>query len=111
MPAKSTAVSAVLPTKPDIADQREKSGAITPDLTMLFQIIRFLRPVGCGHSDDLADRSCGCARAIAVPVERLLLTRAPPPIARGVAGSADLKRGHVQVFLPAGPTVVLSVTP
>jgi hypothetical protein len=31
-----------------------------------------LRPVGCGHRDDLADRSCGCARSIAVPVERLL---------------------------------------
>jgi len=36
----------------------------------------FLHPVGCGNCDDLADRSCGCARAIAVPVERLLLTPA-----------------------------------
>jgi hypothetical protein len=31
-----------------------------------------LHPVGCGHGDDLADRSYGCARAIAIPVERLL---------------------------------------
>jgi len=42
---------------------------------MLFQIIFFLHPVGCGYRDDLADRSRGCARAIAVPVERLRLTR------------------------------------
>src|SRR6266850_7383890 len=57
-----------------------RRGAIAWGLTMVFQIIYFLRPVGCGHDDDLADRSCGCARAIAVLVERLLLTRAPPPI-------------------------------
>jgi hypothetical protein len=28
------------------------------------------------HRDDVADRSCGCARAIAAPVERLLQTLA-----------------------------------
>src|SRR6185369_11653898 len=49
---------------------------------MLFQIIFLLHPVECGHRDDLADRSCGCARAIAVPVGRLLLTPALAPIAR-----------------------------
>src|SRR5262245_53398347 len=46
---------------------------------MLFQIIFFLRPVGVKHRDDLADRRCCCARAIAVPVERLLLTFALRP--------------------------------
>ena len=38
----------------------------------------FLHPVGCWHRDDLADRSCGCARAIAAPVEQLRLTPAAP---------------------------------
>src|SRR5258706_14963683 len=85
MLTKSETVSAVLRAKPDIADQRAEAGAIARGLTMLFQIIFFLRPVRCGHRNDLADRSCGCARAIAVPVERLLLTPAPRPIARGFA--------------------------
>src|SRR5262245_55902318 len=53
---------------------------------MLFQIILFLRLVGRGHRDDLADRNCGCARAIAVPVERLPLTPGPQPIARPITG-------------------------
>src|SRR5882672_3500585 len=83
MLAKSETASAVLRAKPNIADQRVEAGAIARGLTMLFQIIFFLRPVGCGHRDGLADRSCGCARAIVVPVERLLLTPAPSPIARG----------------------------
>src|SRR5882672_8791888 len=82
MLAKSETVLAVLRTRPDIADQRVEASAIPRGLTMLFQIIFFLRPVGCGYRDDLAVRSCGCARAIAVPVERLLVTPAPPPIAR-----------------------------
>jgi hypothetical protein len=42
---------------------------------MLFQIIFFLRPVWMS-ADDLGDRSCCCARAIAVPIERLLLKSA-----------------------------------
>jgi len=46
----------------------------------------FLHPVGCWHRDDLANRSCGCASAIAAPVDQLLLPHAPPPIARGFAG-------------------------
>lgn len=56
-------------------------------------------PVGCGHRDEITDRSCGCARAIAVPVERLLLTTAPPPIARGFAGSADSSASYPLVCL------------
>jgi hypothetical protein len=77
MLAKSKTVSAVLRAKPDIADQRTEADAIVRGLPMLFQIIFFLRPVECGHRDDLAHRRCGCARAIAVPVERLLLMDAP----------------------------------
>jgi hypothetical protein len=72
MLAKSETVSAVLRAKSDV--QRAEAGAIARGLMMLFQIIPFLRPVGCGHCDDLADRNCGCARTIAVPVERLLRT-------------------------------------
>src|SRR5262245_9984156 len=85
MLAKSETVSAVLRAKPDIADQRAEAGAIARDMTVLFQIIFFLRPVGGRHRDDLVDRSWSCARAIAVPEEQLLLTLAPP-IARGFAG-------------------------
>jgi AraC-like DNA-binding protein len=94
-------VSAVFPAKPDVADRRAEARAIARGLTMLLQIISSLRPVGCGHHDDLADRSCGCARAIAVPVERLLLTSGPPPIARGLqvlaalASDAGLSRFHL----------------
>src|SRR5262249_46657078 len=89
--AKSETVSAVLRAKSDIADQRAAAGAIARGLTMPFQIIFLLRPVGCGHRDDLADRSCGCARAIAAPVERLLPTPAPPPIARSFVDSGDIR--------------------
>src|SRR5215831_13564829 len=77
MLAKSKTVSAVLRAKPDIADLRTETDTIARGLPMLFQIIIFLRPVESGHRDDLVDRRCGCARAIAVPVERLLLTHAP----------------------------------
>jgi hypothetical protein len=77
MLAKSETVSADLRAKPDIADQRAEAGAIARGLTMLFQIIFFLRPVGFGHCDDLSDRSSDRARAIAVPAERLLLTPVP----------------------------------
>src|SRR5215470_1702758 len=68
-----------------VATNRRRD-AIALGLTMLFPIIFLLRPVGCGHRDDLADRRRGCARAIAVPVERLLLTPVSPPIARALAG-------------------------
>ena len=47
MLAMSETVSAVLRAKPDFADQRAEAGAIAEGLTMLFQIIFFLRPVGC----------------------------------------------------------------
>jgi hypothetical protein len=77
----SETVSAVLRAKPDIADRRAEAGAVARGLTMLFQAISFLPPVGCGHRDHLADRSCGCARAIALPVERLRLTPAPQSVA------------------------------
>src|SRR6266850_1722923 len=47
------------------------------------------------HRDGLylADQTCDCPRAIAVPVERLLLTPAPPPIARGFTGQLPERRG------------------
>src|SRR5437016_4913728 len=94
MLAKSETVSADLRAKPETTDHRAEADAIARGLAMLFQIIFFLHPVGCGHRDDLADRSCGCARAIAVPVERLRLTPAvPAPIARGFAGQL-LERGN-----------------
>lgn len=48
MLAKSETVSAVLRAKPDIADQRAEAGAIARGLTMLFQIILFLRPLDVG---------------------------------------------------------------
>src|SRR5262245_12170803 len=65
---------------------------------MRFQIIFFLRPVGCGHRDDLADRRCCCARAIDVPVERLLLTFALRP------NSSELRRarGAMDVWVASG---------
>src|SRR4029079_10032226 len=54
-------------------------------LTKFFPIIICLR--ACfGHGDGLTDQVCRCPRAIAVAVERLRLTYAPPPIARGFAG-------------------------
>src|SRR3954471_19615934 len=42
----------------------------------------------------LADQTRHCPSAIAVPVERLLLTHAPPPIARGFAGQLPERRGE-----------------
>src|SRR5262245_37803939 len=63
-------------------------------LTKVFQIIFLLHPVGCEHHDGLSDRGYGCARAIAVPVERLLLTPGPPPIARGFAGQLPERRSE-----------------
>lgn len=45
-----------------------------------------------GHCGDLADWSCDCPRAIAAPVERLLLPHAPSPIARGFAGQLPERR-------------------
>src|SRR3954447_22838219 len=48
----------------------------------------------CGHHDDLAARSGGCASAIAVIAERLLLPKAPPPIARGFSGQLPERRGE-----------------
>jgi AraC-like DNA-binding protein len=99
MLAKSETVSAVLRAKP-IANQRAEAGAIARGLRVLFQIIFFLRPVGFGHRDGLADRRCGCARAIAVPVERLLPTPAASSIAPGLrvlaalASDAGLSRFH-----------------
>src|SRR5579859_69287 len=61
-------------------------GLIAIWLTKFFQIIVCLRRLRCGHGDDLADRSCSCARAIALPAARLLLTHASAPIARRLAG-------------------------
>jgi hypothetical protein len=66
------------------------------------------------HLDDLTDRSCGCARAIVVPVERLLLTPAAPlvlgisqvpRIARPIAGrcrgsSPDVARANEREKTP-----------
>jgi len=53
---------------------------------------------GCWHElrDGLylADPTCDCPRAIAVPVERLLLTRASSPIARGFAGQLPERRSE-----------------
>jgi hypothetical protein len=69
--------SAILRAKLDITDQSEKRSAIAQDLSTLSQTIFFLHPVGCGHRDDLAKWSCGCARGIALPVERLLLKTTP----------------------------------
>ena len=43
-------------------------------------------------ADDLADRSCRCARAIAVTIERLLIKPASPPLARAFAGSGVAAR-------------------
>jgi hypothetical protein len=39
-------------------------------------------------------QAVGCARAIAVPVERLLLTPAPSPTARGFAGQLPERRSE-----------------
>src|SRR5207247_6215965 len=59
------------------------------DCTWADQILpgHSLSPVGGEHCDGvyLADQTGDCPRAIAVTVERLLLTRALPPIARGFA--------------------------
>src|SRR5262249_59386921 len=66
----SSDLSAVSRARPDIADQRADD-AIAGVLTMLFQIIFDLHPFGCGHRDDLADISCGYARAIAVAVAQI----------------------------------------
>jgi hypothetical protein len=41
----SDTVSAVLRAKPDFAEQRAEAGEIARELTMVFQIIFFLRPV------------------------------------------------------------------
>src|SRR5690349_2190512 len=62
-----------------------RDDVIASRLTKFFPIIICLR--ACfGHGDGLTDQVCRCPRAIAVAVERLLLTHAPPPIARGFAG-------------------------
>src|SRR5437868_13218623 len=53
-----------------------------------------LRLVWLWYGPVLANWICGCPRAIAVPVERLLLTHAPPPIARGLAGELPERRGE-----------------
>src|SRR5437764_12436844 len=63
-------------------------------LTELFQAIVRLRVVGVGYGDHLLNRIRDCPRAIDVPVERLLLTRAPPPIARSFAGQLPECRGE-----------------
>src|SRR5437879_2431089 len=63
-------------------------------LTELFQAIVRLRVVGVGYGDHLPNRIRDCPRAIDVPVERLLLTRAPPPIARGFTGQLPERRGE-----------------
>ena len=62
--------------------------------TKFFQIIVSLRLLLPWHRDDLANWVCSCPRAIDVPVERLLLTRALPPIARGFAGQLPECRGE-----------------
>src|SRR3981189_2417548 len=63
-------------------------------LTELFQAIVRLRVVGVGYGDHLPNRIRDCPRAIDVPVERLLLTRAPPPIARSFASQLPERRGE-----------------
>ena len=57
----------------------------------------FLRPFGWGHRDHLADRSRGCARVIALPVERLLITPAP----QSVAGRRCVAPHASEISLPA----------
>ncbi|WP_156446818.1 hypothetical protein [Bradyrhizobium yuanmingense] len=47
MLAMSDTITAVFEQKTDFADQRAEAGAITRGLTMFFQIIVFLRPLGC----------------------------------------------------------------
>lgn len=61
-----------------------------------FQAIACLPGCWREHRDDpvLVDQTCDCPRAIAAPVERLLLTPAPPPIARGLAGQFPERRGE-----------------
>lgn len=61
-------------------------------LTMFFQIIFFLRLAE--YPDGLVDRSPDCARAIAVPVERLLLTSTFSPIAWGFACQLSERGGE-----------------
>lgn len=53
--------------------------------TKFFQAIFCLSLLLLEHGDGLADQICDCPRAIDVAVERLLLTRMPPPITRGFA--------------------------
>jgi hypothetical protein len=94
MLAKSETVSAVLRVKPDIADQRAESSAVARGLTMLFQIISFLRPVGYGHRDALADRSCGL-RQKDCRICRAML-RTPEATIRGLLMSELQKRVDVR---------------
>src|SRR5689334_2122560 len=70
------AVAVASPLRRDVMGSR---------LTKFLQVILCLR-LWFGHDDGLIDQSCRCARGIAATVERLLLTQAPPPVARGLAG-------------------------
>src|SRR6476620_8591642 len=63
-------------------------------LTKFFQIMFVSVCCWRGHCSDLANWICDCPRAIAVPVERLLLTHAPSPIARRLAGQLSERRGE-----------------
>src|SRR3954469_14503369 len=66
---------------------------IASRLTKFFPTIICLR-ASFGHGDGLIDQVCRCPRAIAVAVERLLLTHAPAPIARGFAGQLSEGRSE-----------------